>query len=80
MKMIPLREVKQQLSGYVHEAQKERILITKYGKPSALIWGVEGRDIEDIVLMTDRLFWSLIRKRRSQKAISWNVAKKKLSR
>lgn len=75
MKMVPLREAKQQLSDYVVTSQKEHILITKYGRPSALIWGVEGHDIEDVVYMTDPGFWKMIRKRRQQKAIPWSKAR-----
>lgn len=77
MKTVPLREVKQQLSEYVLEAQKERILITKHGKPAALIWGVEGNDLEDIFYMTDPGFWKMIRKRRRQRGIPWSQARKK---
>lgn len=75
MKLIPLREAKEQLSEYVVAAQKDRVLITKHGKPSALIWGVEGYDIEDIVYMTDPKFWGMIRKRRHQKGVPWGRAK-----
>lgn len=77
MKMVPLRNAKQQLSEYILRAQKEHILITKHGQPSALIWGVEGHDVEDVVYMTDPSFWRMIRKRRSQKALPWAEAKKK---
>lgn len=77
MKSIPLREAKQQLSEYVLEAQKERILITKHGKPAALIWGVAGHDLEDIFYMTNPGFWKMIRRRRNQKGIPWSEAKKK---
>lgn len=79
MKSVPLREVKQQLSEYVATAQKERILITKHGRPAALIWGVEGSDVEDVLYMTDPSFWSLIRKRRLQKAMPWSKVKKSRS-
>ncbi len=77
MKMIPLREVKQQLSDYVLASQKEHILITKHGRPSALLRGVEGHDVEDLVYMTDPSFWRMIRRRRSQKSVPWSEAKKR---
>lgn len=79
MKTKPLREVKQQLSEYVTESQKESILITRHGKPSALIHGVEGHDFEDVIYMTDPVFWRMIHKRRQQKGIPWSQMKKKKS-
>jgi prevent-host-death family protein len=78
MKTVPLREAKQQLSNYVVTSQKEHVLITKHGRPSALIRGVEGHDLEDIVYMTNPGFWKMIRRRRQQKAIPWSKAKKKI--
>ena len=77
MKTVSLREVKQQLSEYVLEAQKEYILITKHGAPAALIWGVAGHDMEYIFYMTNPGFWKMIQKRRKQKGIPWSVVKKK---
>ncbi|MBI2981268.1 MAG: type II toxin-antitoxin system Phd/YefM family antitoxin [Deltaproteobacteria bacterium] len=77
MKSATLREVKQQLSEYVNQSQKQPVLVTKHGRPSALLRGVEGYDLEDIVYMTDRSFWKMIRERRSQKAIPWSQMKKK---
>lgn len=70
MKVIAVREAKQQLSGYIEAAQKERILITKHGKPAAVVMGVEGRDFEDIVLMQNPRFWELIEERRKQPTLS----------
>ena len=69
MKSVPLREAKQQLSEYVGKSQQEKILITKHGRPAALIWGVEGHDFEDVLYMTDPVFWKMIRSRRLQKAV-----------
>ena len=51
MKVMALREAKQKLSGCVVRAQRERVLITKQGRPAALMIGVEGHDLEDVLLM-----------------------------
>jgi len=53
MKTVALREAKQSLSGFVAHAQRERVLITKHGKPAALVIGVEGQDLEDVLLAQD---------------------------
>lgn len=78
MKTVALRNMKSGLSDYITQAQKDYILITKHGKPAALVWGVEGRDLEDIFYMTNRTFWNTMRKRRSQKSTSWQSAKREL--
>lgn len=78
MRTAILRDVKQSLSDYVTQAQKDKIVITKHGRPSAILWGVEGRDFEDIVYMTSRGFWRTIAKRRRSKPMSWKEAKRKI--
>lgn len=68
MKSIELKEAKAHLSRFVDNAQHERILITRRGRPAALVIGVEGHDIERIVLGSDAEFWKMIEERRKQRA------------
>ncbi len=68
MKSIGLKEAKAHLSQFVDRAQHERILITRRGRPAAIVIGVEGHDIERIVLGSDAEFWKLIEQRREQRA------------
>lgn len=70
MKIVALREAKQSLSGFVAHAQRERVLITKHGKPAALVIGVEGQDIEDVLLSQDPDFWKRVEARRQQPTLS----------
>jgi prevent-host-death family protein len=70
MKTVALREAKQSLSGCVAHAQRERVLITKHGKPAALVIGVEGQDIEEVLLSQDPDFWKLVEARRRQPTLS----------
>ena len=77
MKTVTLRDAKEQLSGCVAKAQVDKIIITKYGRPAAILWGVEGMDFEDIFFMTNRRFWKMIGKRRTSRSIPWAVAKRK---
>ena len=60
MKVIAVREAKQQLSACIDRAQKERVLITRRGKPAALVIGVQGQDLEEVLLMQNPRFWELI--------------------
>lgn len=54
----------------VSDAQHERVVITRDGKPVALIVGVEGMDEEQVQLGSSDKFWRLITERRKQKTIS----------
>jgi antitoxin (DNA-binding transcriptional repressor) of toxin-antitoxin stability system len=54
----------------VDEAQRERIVLTRHGKPVALIVGVEGMDEEQVQLGGIEKFWKLIAERRKQKTLS----------
>ncbi len=58
------------LDTCIAEAQHERILITRRGKPVALIVGVEGMDEEQLQLGSSEKFWRLMIERRQQKVIS----------
>ena len=60
MKVLAIREAKAALSATLDEAQRERVLITRNGKPSAVVIGVEGHDFEDVLLMSNPKFWSMI--------------------
>ena len=78
MKTVALRKAKQSLSGYVEHAQRERVLITKHGKPAALVIGVEGQDIEDVLLRQEPGFWKLVEKRRRQPTVPLAYVRKSL--
>ncbi|NUQ63629.1 MAG: type II toxin-antitoxin system prevent-host-death family antitoxin, partial [Pirellulales bacterium] len=51
-----LREAKARLSEFVDQAQTDRILITRRGRPAALVIGVEGQDLEQVLLGSDPEF------------------------
>jgi prevent-host-death family protein len=80
MKIMPLRAAKEQLSGCVNESQRQRILITKRGRPAALMVGVEGRDLEDVILMQNPKFWELIEARRAQPSLSFEQVRRRFDR
>jgi prevent-host-death family protein len=44
MKRVPLSEMKDDLSKYLHQAEDEPILITRHGKPAGIIIGFESDD------------------------------------
>ena len=64
MKVVAVREAKASLSEYIEKAQEDRVLVTRHGKPAALIIGVEGEDLEDLLTMGNPRFWEMIEDRR----------------
>lgn len=68
MKTITIEQA--ELDTCLKEAQRERLLITRDGKPVVLIVGVEGMDEEQLQLGSSDKFWKLITERRKQKPLS----------
>jgi antitoxin (DNA-binding transcriptional repressor) of toxin-antitoxin stability system len=66
------------LIACVDEAQRERIVLTRHGKPVALVVGVEGMDEEQLQLGGSEKFWKLIVERRKQKTLSRAQLEQKL--
>lgn len=64
MKFVGVREAQAQLSGLVNQSQKERIVLTRHGQPIAVLTGVEGKDLEAVLLAQDPEFRKLIEERR----------------
>ncbi|MBI4823803.1 MAG: type II toxin-antitoxin system Phd/YefM family antitoxin [Nitrospirae bacterium] len=44
MKKVALSEVKDDLSKYLHIAEKEEVIITRHGKPAGVLVGFETED------------------------------------
>ena len=44
MKEVPLSEVKDDLSRFLREAEKQQIVITRHGKPAGVLVGFESED------------------------------------
>ena len=72
MKKIGLE--KANLETCVSEARRERVVITRKGRPAALLVSVEGMDMEQLQLGSSNKFWKLITKRRRQNTISRSKA------
>jgi hypothetical protein len=58
------------LDACINDARHERVVLTRKGKPVALMVGVEGLDEEQLQLGSSKKFWTLIEARRQQKTIS----------
>jgi antitoxin (DNA-binding transcriptional repressor) of toxin-antitoxin stability system len=55
--------------GLLQAAQEERVLVTRAGKPLALVVGVEYKDQEDWDLEMSPEFWQMIQQRRDQTTV-----------
>jgi len=73
-----VRDLQKKIRESVDEAQKDRVVVTRNGKPAALLIGVEGQDWEIVVLQTSAPFWKLIEKRRKEKTIPLREMRKRV--
>ncbi len=70
MKTITVRDLQKKVRECVDAAQSDRIVITRHGKPAAVLVGVAGTDWETVVLETNAGFWRLIERRRKQPTVT----------
>jgi prevent-host-death family protein len=80
MKAVTARDLQKKVKECVDTAQKERVVITRRGRPAAVLVGVEGKDWEDVVLQTSPAFWKLIEERRKQATISFKELRARLKK
>jgi prevent-host-death family protein len=78
MKTVTVRDLQKKVRECVDDAQDDRVVITRRGKPAAVLVGVEGNDWETVLLQTDPSFWKLIRTRRRQPTITLEQLKARL--
>ena len=78
MKTVSLEDAA--LATCAKDAQADRVVVTRKGKPVAVIVGVKGWDMEDLRLCTDDHFWKMIVARRKQKTISRAELERRLAR
>jgi len=78
MKIVRLEHAT--LDTCVREAQHERVVITRDGKPVAFVVGVESWDREQIELSRDDAFWKLIAERRTQKMVGRKELEQKIEK
>lgn len=70
MKTVSVRDLQKRVKECVDDAQRDRVIVTRRGKPAAVLVGVQGKEWDTVVLQTDPRFWRLIRARRRQPTMS----------
>jgi prevent-host-death family protein len=80
MKTVTVRDLQKSVRECVDIAQDDRVVITRHGRPAAVLVGIEGEEWEDVVLQTSAPFWRLIEKRRQESTISIEQMKAKFTK
>ena len=80
MKTINARDLQKRIKDCVDVSQQEQVVITRRGKPAAVMVGVEGKDWEDVVLQTSSTFWKLIEERRKEPTMSLKELRTRLKK
>ncbi len=68
MKTVGLEQAT--LDACVEEAQRDRVVITRAGRPVAMVIGVQGLDEDQLELGSSGQFWQMTRDRRGETTIS----------
>jgi prevent-host-death family protein len=66
MKTIEVQSDQRDLQQILDSAQHERVVISRAGKPSALVVGLEMYDAEELELAGSDSFWKMIEERRQR--------------
>ncbi len=78
MKTITVRDLQKRIRKCVNDSQKERVVITRHGRPAAVLVGVIGQDWEQLALQLDPAFWRMIQRRRKEKTIPLEEVRRRL--
>ena len=63
MKLASVKDVKNKLSDYLKKAEREDIIITRNGRPTAVLHHLGEDDLEDYIVEHDPKFRKIIEKR-----------------
>jgi prevent-host-death family protein len=78
VKTISVRDLQRKIKVVMETAQKDQVIVTRNGKPIAVLLGIEGADWETVSVETSKSFWKGIRSRRNQKTVSLSEMRKRL--
>jgi prevent-host-death family protein len=80
MKTVNARDLQKRIKKCVDMSQQDRVVITRRGKPAAVLVGVEGKDWGEVVLQTSSTFWKLIEERRKEPTLSMRELRTRLKK
>jgi prevent-host-death family protein len=80
MRTVSARDLQKKAKERVDLAQRDRVIITRRGKPAAVMVGVEGKDWDDVALQASSKFWKLIEERRKESTMSMKELRTRLKK
>jgi prevent-host-death family protein len=80
MKTVNARDLQKKIKECVDMSQHDQLVITRRGKPAAVMVGVEGKDLEDVVLQASSTFWKFIEERRKEPTMSMKELRTRLKK
>jgi len=78
MKTISVRELQKALRQWLETSQRDAVVVTRHGKPVAVIRGVEGLEWDTIMLEADPGFWKMVEARRGEATLSLDEVKRRV--
>jgi prevent-host-death family protein len=78
VKKVTSEQFGQDVQRFLAEARNEHIVITRAGRPVAVLLGVEHKDEEDWRLEVSAEFWREIEEARRQPTVPWDAVKQEL--
>jgi prevent-host-death family protein len=80
MKTVNARDLQKKVKECVDLSQRDRVVITRRGKPAAVMVGVEGKDWDDVALQASSKFGKLIEERRNEPTMSMKELRTRLKK
>ncbi len=74
MKFMSVRDAKTHLSATLDDCQDKQVVITRHGKPIAVLIGCEGYDLEDLWWATNTKFLKEIEESRRNPGRTYSLA------
>jgi prevent-host-death family protein len=80
MRTVTASQLKSKAEELLQLRHGEQVLITRAGKPIAVLTNVSGYDAEDIELASSPEFWRMIKDRRQEKTIPFEELMARIDR
>jgi len=75
MKIVPLAEVKNRFSAYIDESSESPVIVTRNGRPVAMIIGVQNEDdLDSLLLAHNPRFVQLLEEARQRVRMTGGVS------
>ncbi len=75
MKLVPLSQVKDRFSAYIDESRESPIVVTRNGRPVAMIIAIEDEDdLDNMLLVHNQRFVQLLEEARERVRVTGGVS------